>query len=43
MKILSEKAEQGVVEQRFDLGVDGETVPGIRWYPEGPKVPARRS
>jgi pimeloyl-ACP methyl ester carboxylesterase len=34
MEILSEKVEQGVVEQRFDLQVDGETVPGIRWYPE---------
>jgi dienelactone hydrolase len=34
MEILSEKAEKGVVEQRFDLQVDGDTVPGIRWYPE---------
>ncbi len=39
MEILSEKEEQGVVEQRFDLQVDGETVPGIRWCPEGAKVP----
>ena len=39
MEILSEKVEQGVVEQRFDLQVDGQTVPGIRWYPEGAEVP----
>ena len=39
MEIRSEKVEQGVVEQRFDLQVDGQTVPGIRWYPEGTKVP----
>ncbi len=39
MDVLSEKVEQGVVEQRFDLQVDGETVPGIRWYPEGARVP----
>jgi pimeloyl-ACP methyl ester carboxylesterase len=35
MEILSEKAEQGVIEQRFDLDVDEEIVPGIRWFPEG--------
>jgi dienelactone hydrolase len=35
MEIRSEQAEQGVVEQRFDLHVDEETVPGIRWFPEG--------
>jgi pimeloyl-ACP methyl ester carboxylesterase len=35
MEILSQKAEQGVVEQRFDLQVDGEAVPGICWFPEG--------
>jgi pimeloyl-ACP methyl ester carboxylesterase len=34
VKILSEEKEMGVVEQRFDLLVDGETVPGIRWRPE---------
>jgi pimeloyl-ACP methyl ester carboxylesterase len=34
MEILSEKVEQGVVEQRFDLQVEGEIVPGIRWHPE---------
>jgi len=39
MEILSEKIEKGVVEQRFDLLVGGDTVPGIRWLPEGPKVP----
>jgi alpha-beta hydrolase superfamily lysophospholipase len=39
MKILSEKVEQGVIEQRFDLRVDDETVPGIRWIPEEAKMP----
>ena len=39
MDVLSEKVEQGVGEQRFGLQVDGQTVPGIRWYPEGAKVP----
>jgi pimeloyl-ACP methyl ester carboxylesterase len=39
MELLSEKVERGVKEQRFDLQVDGETVPGIRWCPEGAKVP----
>jgi dienelactone hydrolase len=39
MEVLSEKVEQGVVEQRFDLQVDGQTVPGIRWDPEGAKAP----
>lgn len=34
MHILSETVEHGVVEQRFDLPVDGETIPGIRWDPE---------
>ena len=35
MEIVSEATEQGVVERRFDLEVEGETVPGIHWYPEG--------
>jgi pimeloyl-ACP methyl ester carboxylesterase len=39
MEVLSEKTEQGVIEERFDLQVDGENVPGIRWRPEGGKVP----
>jgi len=39
MEILSEKIEMGVVEQRFELPVDSEAVPGIRWHPEGAKVP----
>jgi pimeloyl-ACP methyl ester carboxylesterase len=34
MEILSEKAEKGVVEQRFDLKVGTEIVPGIRWLPD---------
>ena len=39
MEVLSEKTEKGVVEQRFDLRVDGETVPGIRWCPEHAGAP----
>jgi alpha-beta hydrolase superfamily lysophospholipase len=39
VEILSEKTEKGVVEERFDLHVDGETVPGIRWSPEGAEAP----
>ena len=35
MDVLSEKVERGVVEQRFDLVVRGEAVPGLRWSPEG--------
>jgi pimeloyl-ACP methyl ester carboxylesterase len=34
MEIISEKMERGVVEQRFDMLVGAETVPGIRWSPE---------
>jgi dienelactone hydrolase len=34
MDILSESAEKGVVERRFDLSVDSERVPGIIWTPE---------
>ena len=39
MDIVSEQAEMGVVEQRFDLKVGGEVVPGIRWSPEGTAGP----
>jgi len=39
MDIVGEKVEQGVVEQRFDLRVDGDVVPGIRWLPEGAAEP----
>jgi pimeloyl-ACP methyl ester carboxylesterase len=39
MQMVSESVEQGVVEQRFDLPVDGESVPGIRWSPEGATAP----
>jgi dienelactone hydrolase len=41
MEILSEKVEQGVVEQRFDLQVEGESVPGLRWDPENAGAPRR--
>ena len=43
MEIVNENVEQGVVEQRFDMQVDGETIPGIRWYLRVPRCPARRS
>ncbi len=39
MDVIEESAEQGVVERRFDLKVDGETVPGIHWLPEGSTAP----
>lgn len=39
MEIVSEKTEKGVVEQRFDLRVGAEVVPGIRWWPEGATDP----
>lgn len=39
MDIVAERSEQGVVEQRFDLKVGSETVPGIRWSPEGESGP----
>jgi len=32
--ILNETSEKGVAEARFDLKVDDEVVPGIRWRPE---------
>jgi dienelactone hydrolase len=34
MDWLSEKTEKNVTERRFDLEVDGVTVPGILWTPE---------
>ena len=48
MDIVSEKAEKGVVERRFDVkacahdgerGVDDEVVPGIMWLPDGSPEP----
>jgi hypothetical protein len=35
MEFLDEMRGKGVVERRFDLAVDGESVPGILWSPEG--------
>ena len=34
MELVSTVAEKGVVEDRFDLHVGDEVVPGIRWRPE---------
>lgn len=39
MEILDEVCEKGVIERRFDLTVDGETVPGIHWLPEAVTAP----
>jgi pimeloyl-ACP methyl ester carboxylesterase len=41
MEIRSEQSEKGVVEQRFDLKVGTEVVPGIRWLPDAPGPGAR--
>ena len=35
MEIVSEKVEDGVVQRRFDLTVEGQVVPGLHWWPEG--------
>lgn len=34
MEFIEEMTERGVTERRFQLEVDGETVPGILWTPE---------
>lgn len=39
MEIIDEICEQGVVERRFDLAVEGECVPGLWWLPEGASGP----
>ena len=39
MDVIDETCEKGVVERRFDLVVDGETVPGLWWSPEGASGP----
>lgn len=39
MDIVSEVAEKGVVERRFDLKVGTEAVPGIHWLPEAATGP----
>ena len=35
MEIITEKVVDGVVQQRFDLTVEGQIVPGLHWWPEG--------
>jgi len=35
LQIISEVTEAGIKETRFDIEVDGITVPGILWTPEG--------
>ena len=39
MEIVSSVTEKGVVEERFDLEVDNEVIPGIRWRPEAADEP----
>lgn len=39
MDVISEVAERGVVERRFDLKVGDEVVPGILWSPESATGP----
>ncbi|MDD9938513.1 MAG: hypothetical protein OXT09_33195 [Myxococcales bacterium] len=39
MKTIEEITEHGVTERRFQLEVDGETVPGILWTPEHAQGP----
>ena len=39
MDIANETAEKGVAEARFDLKVEDEAVPGIRWRPDGASRP----
>jgi dienelactone hydrolase len=36
VEIISEKVEDGIVRRRFDLEVEGQVVPGLHWWPEGP-------
>lgn len=39
MDILTSAVEKGVVEERFDLKVETDVVPGIRWSPESASGP----
>ncbi len=39
MDLIDEVSEKGVVERRFDLVVNDETVPGIHWLPAGVTAP----
>ena len=39
MELVDEVCERGVVERRFNLVVNDETVPGIHWLPAGSTVP----
>ncbi len=40
MQVAGERVDNGVLERRFDMRVDGETVPGIMWSPEHAAGPA---
>ena len=39
MELQTQSSERGVVEQRFELSVGGEKVPGLVWSPEGARDP----
>lgn len=39
MNITDEVVADGVIERHFNLEVNGETVPGIHWLPEGANAP----
>lgn len=39
MNVTDEVTEDGVIERRFELEVDGEAVPGIHWLPENASGP----
>src|ERR1700722_20727659 len=39
MDVIDEVSEKGVIERRFGLVVNDETVPGIHWIPAGVAAP----
>ncbi|MBP9230340.1 MAG: hypothetical protein KBF34_02370, partial [Phenylobacterium sp.] len=39
MEFIGEKTEDGVTRREFRLSVDGDTVPGVIWAPEGATGP----
>jgi dienelactone hydrolase len=39
MELIDEVSEKGVVERRFNLEVNGESVPGIHWLPANVETP----
>jgi len=41
MDFIGEKTESGVTRREFRLQVNGDTVPGCVWAPEGRRDPGR--